>query len=249
MLLPSACFFALGLASPIEVTVFDPGRRLAWTPDGKPLNYDAVRPKSIFQGNLIEEMGAKEQDRIVLLRIPWTRDETPNVVVQFPSGGRREAGTVLLSESSRKSWVVPIKIPHSAFENIEGTFEFGVANGPWRTTGTQWTQKKRAQGEAFNVRLARTQRALSGEKDGAKNWTLTSTLSRTPRHLAWRLLPYGAKDRPMASVGSIQVPNRNAWVYHFEARDAKSEVTRIDLQRRPIEWIKFGNLSLEPAAK
>lgn len=249
MLLASACFFALGLASSVEVTVFDPNRRLAWTPDGKPLSYDAAQPKSIFRGDLLKRMDAKEQDRVVLLRIPWTRDEVPNVVVQFPSGGRREAGTVLLSDSPRKSWVVPIKIPRSAFDHFDGKFEFGVANGPWRTTGTQWPAKKRAKGEAFNVRFARTQKTLSGKKGSKRDWTLTSTLSRSPRHLAWRLLPYGAQSRPMASIGSIQVPNRNAWAYHFEAKDAKCEVTRIDLQRRAFEWIKFGDFSLEPIKK
>lgn len=246
MLFASVYFLALGVTSPIEVTVVDPHRRLAWTPDGKPLDYDAARPKTIFRGELLEKMGAKPKDRIVLLRIPWTQNVTPNVVVQFPSGGRREAGTVLLSESPRKSWIVPIKVPLSGVKNVDGTFEFGVADGAWKTAGTQWPKAKRARGEAFNVRLTRPTPSQSLGEDDAKNWALTSTLSRTPRHLAWRLLPYGAGERPMESVGFLQVPNRNAWAYHFRAKDASSEVTRIDLQRRPFVWIKFGKLLLDP---
>lgn len=248
MLFASACLFALGMASPIEVSIVDPNRRLAWTPEGKTLDYKASQPRDPFLLKF-DEMGVQTHERLIVLRIPWTRDIVPTVVVQYPSGGRREAVTIALGEKPKDGWMVPITVPRSATENIEGSFEFGVANGPWRTTGTQWPKKKQGRGEAFNVRFGRPSKEWLRHADGKGHWTLTSTLSRTPRHLAWRLIPYGTGGNPMSSSGSSRLKGEATWTYHFRADDPKSQVTRIDLQRRPLEWTKFGTFLLDPIAK
>ncbi|MGV3618365.1 MAG: hypothetical protein ACO1SV_23815 [Fimbriimonas sp.] len=238
MALIAACLLAFLAPPAIEVAICDAGREVSWRPDGTPTK--GYAPK-IWDADRAGVLSAKPNHRIILVRTPARGDDVPDFFFQLPNGGRYRASSVLTRFPERRYWVAILPMPLSAAKD-EGLYEVGIADGDWKTSGSKWPKKGIVRGEAFNVHAARKPRKGA---DAIEVWGITSNLPLTPRHLAWRLLPYDAKGREMRPAGSIRLAGRPHEWFFTGPGTKRADVTRIDLQRRPIRWTKFAKFELE----
>lgn len=236
MVFAAALLLTLGQTPEIEVVVSDTVRKISWLPDGtRAKSYAPPR----WLGEAWKDLGqlvelSKPGHRLVLVRVPYTV-ETPNFFFQFPNGGRIASVGKLPVWRPQRSWIAFFKVPMSAAQD-EGLYEFGVAYGPWQTEGTKWPGSKRAEGAAFNARPVKS--------DSPEVWGYTINLPEAPRHLAWRVVPFGKSGNQWRSAGVLRIP-RQSRKFLFTSAFPRDSVTRIEFQRRPITWTKFANFVLE----
>lgn len=241
MVLAAACLLTLGQTPKIEVIVCDPAKKVCWRPDGKVLPRSLVR--DWFNPWKADDLLKPKTDRrCVLVRMPWRSDEeVPTVLLQYPDGTRFDAQSTLIPTGQpRKKWLAFFELPMRAMKG-KGHFEIGVAAGEWRTTGTRWLETQRQAGKPFALQT----RKLGVEEENPRGrWWLSTNLPEPPRYLDWRLQPYGEGEKALeCNFSSAMLGKPTEFLFTGNVR--ADSITRVDLQRRPITWVKFARFDLQ----
>lgn len=269
MLLASICILGFVASAPTEpvlpygatIAVCDIDRKVSWDVQGRQLNQDALPNWARHQLGLTSQALSKVFTRT--LSAARTDSSARMIVVSVPAIRREDFSQVFvrLPNSARKSSDVGLPSPDGktylslfalSAKDTAGPFEIGIANDPWKVTGTRWYPSQKTRGEKFSAvpeapffitQFGRT------KPDRSFRYLTVKDFTTTPKNQAWKVIAYDAQGNPMRSAGSSKFDN-NPLQLAFIAVNKRDPIRRADLMRRPIKWVKLGSLPLAgPSSK